>query len=86
MTLNDFIPTPFTLDCFCTESSGSGGGRHKYRLYSVILHLGASLASGHYIAYVRAGDTSIDYFQCKRPGSADTIKTSKKRGLFKMFN
>jgi len=83
--LTDFIPTPFTLDCFCTECSGSGGGRHKYRLYSVILHLGASLASGHYIAYVRAGDTSIDYFQCKRPGSADTIKTSKKRGLFKMF-
>jgi len=85
--LTDFIPTPFTLDCFCTECSGAGGsGKHKYRLYSVILHLGASLASGHYIAYVRAGDTSIDYFQCKRPGSADTIKTSKKRGLFKMFS
>lgn len=86
--LTDFIPTPFSLDCFCTECSkpGSGTSRHKYRLYSVILHLGASLASGHYIAYVRAGDTSLDYFQCKRPGSADTIKTSKKRGLFKMFS
>lgn len=86
--LTDFIPTPFSLDCFCTECSkaGSGSSRHKYRLYSVILHLGASLASGHYIAYVRAGDTSLDYFQCKRPGSADTIKTSKKRGLFKMFS
>ena len=87
--LTDFIPTPFTLDCFCSECSSpnvSSGGRHKYRLYSVILHLGASLASGHYIAYVRAADTSIDYFQCKRPGSADTIKTSKKRGLFKMFS
>jgi len=83
--LTDFIPTPFTLDCFCTECNGIAGGRHKYRLYSVILHLGASLASGHYIAYVRAGDTSVDYFQCKRPGSADTIKTSKKRGIFKMF-
>ena len=86
--LTDFIPTPFTLDCFCTECSrpGPGGGRHRYRLYSVILHLGASLASGHYIAYVRAGDTTVDYLQCKRPGSADTTKTSKKRGLFKMFS
>jgi len=87
--LTDFIPTPFTLDCFCSECSSpnvSSGARHKYRLYSVILHLGASLASGHYIAYVRAADTSLDYFQCKRPGSADTIKTSKKRGLFKMFS
>lgn len=86
--LTDFIPTPFTLDCFCTECSkpGPGDGRHRYRLYSVILHLGASLASGHYIAYVRAGDTTVDYLQCKRPGSADTTKTSKKRGLFKMFS
>ena len=85
--LTDFIPTPFSLDCFCSECSKPGcSARHQYRLYSVILHLGASLASGHYIAYVRAGDTSLDYFQCKRPGSADTIKTSKKRGLFKMFS
>ena len=87
--LTDFIPTPFTLDCFCAECSGSGGGgaaKHKYRLYSVILHLGASLASGHYIAYVRAGDSSTEYFQCKRPASADTVKTSKKKGLFKMFS
>ena len=87
--LTDFIPTPFTLDCFCSECSKpnvSSDRRHKYRLYSVILHLGASLASGHYIAYVRAADTSLDYLQCKRPGSADTIKTSKKRGLFKMFS
>ena len=87
--LTDFIPTPFTLDCFCTECSSpnfNSTARHKYRLYSVILHLGASLASGHYIAYVRAADTSLEYIQCKRPGSADTIKTSKKRGLFKMFS
>jgi len=83
--LTDFIPTPFSLDCFCAEC-GRGGSRHQYRLYSVILHLGASLASGHYIAYVRAGHTSTDYFHCKRPGSADTGKTSKKRGLFKMFS
>lgn len=88
--LTDFIPTPFSLDCFCAECNKPGTtahARHKYRLYSVILHLGASLASGHYIAYVRAGDSQGDYLQCKRPASADTIKQgSKKRGLFKMFS
>merc|ERR1719342_655770 len=83
--LTDFIPTPFTLDCFCAECN-SGLSKHKYRLYSVILHLGASLASGYYIAYVRAGDNTAEYFHCKRPSSADTVKTSKKRGLFKMFS
>ena len=70
----------------CRISSPASPSRHRYRLYSVILHLGSSLASGHYIAYVRAGDTSLDYFQCKRPISADTVKTSKKKGLFKMFS
>ena len=83
--LTDFIPTPFTLDCFCSECN-NGSSKHKYQLYSVILHLGASLASGHYIAYVRAGDTSGDYFHCKRPTSSDIVKTSKKKGLFKMFS
>ena len=86
--LTDFIPTPLTLDCFCAEcNSGNNSPKHKYRLYSVILHLGASLASGHYIAYVRAGDTNTDYFHCKRPSTGDTVKTSKKKGLFnKMFS
>ena len=86
--LTDFIPTPFTLDCFCAECNSGKSGKcsGKYRLYSVILHLGASLASGHYIAYVRASDTSTEYFQCKRPSSSDTVKTSKKKGLFKMFS
>lgn len=84
--LTDFIPTPFILDCFCAECNSASPGKHRYQLYSVILHLGSSLASGHYIAYVRAGDSSLDYVQCKRPISADTVKTSKKKGLFKMFS
>jgi len=84
--LTDFIPTPFSLDCFCAECNSTSPGKHRYQLYSVILHLGSSLASGHYIAYVRAGDPSVDYIQCKRPISADTVKTSKKKGLFKMFS
>lgn len=87
--LTDFIPTPLSMDCFCAGCSAGGSqrcARHKYRLYSVILHLGASLASGHYIAYVRCGDNSADYTQCKRPSSGEVVKTSKKKGLFKMFS
>jgi len=93
--LTDFIPTPFTLECFCEECNQTtqpGASKHRYRLYAVILHLGASLASGHYIAYVRAGtETSMDYLQCKRPGFLGPDHPSsksggKKRGLFKMFS
>jgi len=89
--ITDFIPTPFTMDCFCVECRESRGppADHKYQLYAVILHLGASLASGHYIAYVRAGDTSLDYFQCRRPSLSPNERGAKpaKKGLFnKMFS
>ena len=56
---------------------------------TIFLILGASLASGHYIACVRAADINLDYFQCSRPGgltdTATRIKHTKHRGLFKMF-
>jgi len=87
--LTDYIPTPLIMDCFCQKCrEGPGAPIHKYRLYSVILHLGASLASGHYIACVRAGDVNADYFQCRRPGLSDTTLRSKhsKRGIFKFLN
>jgi len=87
--LTDYIPTPLIMDCFCQKCRESPDGPiHRYRLYSVILHLGASLASGHYIACVRAGDVNLDYFQCNRPGPADTSLRNKhsKRGIFKMFS
>jgi ubiquitin carboxyl-terminal hydrolase 1 len=88
--LTDYIPTPLLMDCFCQKCrEGAGPPLHRYRLYSVILHLGASLASGHYIACVRAADTSLDYFQCSRPGVTDTAARSKHpkhRGIFKMFS
>ncbi len=86
--LTDYIPTPLALDCFCQKCRDGDGPRHKYRLYSVILHLGASLASGHYIACVRAADINGDYHQCDRPGSTDAVLRGKqpKRGLFKMFS
>lgn len=88
--ITDFIPTPFTMDCFCVDCRESPTSPlHKYQLYAVILHLGATLASGHYIAYVRAGDTSLDYFQCRRPCVSPSDRSAKpqKKGLFnKMFS
>ena len=88
--LTDYIPTPLVMDCFCQKCrEGAGPPLHRYRLYSVILHLGASLASGHYIACVRAADINLDYFQCSRPGLTDTATRSKHpkpRGIFKMFS
>lgn len=63
--INDYIPTPFIMNCFCNECmppqphhqqhrQQAPEKKHHYRLYAVIMHLGATLASGHYIAYVRA--------------------------------
>ncbi|CAH0395728.1 unnamed protein product [Bemisia tabaci] len=61
--VNEYMPTPFTLDCFCKDCSrgpcsDSSKQRHYYQLYGVIMHLGATIASGHYVAYVRALDTA----------------------------
>jgi len=77
--INDFIPTPFTMNCFCTQcmppdmppqppgEASPTPPKHHYRLFAVIMHLGATLASGHYIAYVRASiDLTGDYSQCPR--------------------
>ena len=86
--INDYIPTPFAMDCFCSQcmshAGGAASGRrqphqggqrpspgHHYRLYAVIMHLGATLASGHYIAYVRASQDSagvLEYTRCQRGG------------------
>ena len=98
--INDYFPTPFTLNCFCaqcmphTKASASAAGRraaasnggtpkHHYRLYAVIMHLGASLASGHYIAYVRALDHVWEYLQCQRGGTVERNKN--KKGILKFL-
>jgi len=77
--INDFIPTPFTMNCFCTQCLPPDSPlcppgeqrllppKHHYRLFAVIMHLGATLASGHYIAYVRASvDLNVDYHSCSK--------------------
>ena len=72
------------MNCFCTQCLPSGSSatsainvqpshqntaKHHYRLYAVIMHLGATLASGHYTAYVRANDQALEYLQCQRGNS-----------------
>merc|ERR1719278_350797 len=85
------MPPPYT----CTQQDqqpGSGQvkgrcgpGKHHYQLYAVIMHLGATLASGHYTAYVRAHDQAWEYLNCQRRNgsnrsqcnSAERVKSSK---------
>lgn len=84
--INDYIPTPLTMNCFCTECINVGvkeQPKHHYRLYAVIMHLGATLASGHYIAYVRASDASGDYLNCQRNS---TVERKNKKGILKYFS
>uniref|UniRef100_A0A146M471 Ubiquitin carboxyl-terminal hydrolase 1 n=1 Tax=Lygus hesperus TaxID=30085 RepID=A0A146M471_LYGHE len=71
--VNEHMPTPLILGCFCEEcqakqnaSPGWVNPEHQYNLYSVIMHLGATMASGHYVAYVKARDPSADYEACTR--------------------
>lgn len=93
------MPTPFTLQCFCEEcnhekkcKAGTDGGsaestRHVYKLYSVIMHQGATMTAGHYVAYVRLPDEPAyaEYYQCnrdKRPNSSQSVSSGR---IFKCF-
>lgn len=101
--VNDFMPTPLILDCFCEECleaiSKEQGVKHRYQLYGVIMHLGATIASGHYVAYVRAADPTPEYRSCDKDKrkTASLIATNatkgssqpdgeKGRGLLKFFS
>ncbi|XP_031787495.1 ubiquitin specific protease-like isoform X2 [Nasonia vitripennis] len=85
--INNHMPTPLTLQCFCEECniiadqsrySGSFSGssqsnqkeptqRHVYNLYSVIMHQGATMTAGHYVAYTRVPGESAhaEYKECE---------------------
>ena len=81
----DHIPTPFTMSCFCTQCLPNGSAmassinmqhtqasaKHHYQLYAVIMHHGATLASGHYTSYVRAHDQAWEYLNCQRRNSSN---------------
>ncbi|XP_076247058.1 ubiquitin specific protease 1 [Calliopsis andreniformis] len=106
--INNHMPTPLTLQCFCEEcnknqtcgtTAGRSESRHVYKLYSVIMHQGATMTAGHYVAYIRLPDESAfaEYFQCDRDskrqtsaqgsGSANSNSSSsdKTSGIFKYF-
>ncbi|KAL0105570.1 hypothetical protein PUN28_015803 [Cardiocondyla obscurior] len=92
--INNHMPTPLTLQCFCEECSndethgtaagGSTEARHVYKLYSVIMHQGATMTAGHYVAYTRLPDEPAyaEYSQCDRDNKrqnssqASTVSTS----------
>ncbi|XP_052130074.1 ubiquitin carboxyl-terminal hydrolase 1 isoform X2 [Frankliniella occidentalis] len=101
--VNDYMPTPLVLDCFCVEcleaTAQEQGVKHRYQLYGVIMHLGATIASGHYVAYVRAADPIADYRSCdkEKRKTASLIATNttkgpsqpdgeKARGLLRFFS
>ncbi|XP_076258874.1 ubiquitin specific protease 1 [Rhynchophorus ferrugineus] len=67
--VNTYVPTPLEIRCFCESCNKVEKSKttpHKYRLSCVIMHLGTSMASGHYIAYSRAQLQTKDYVDCSR--------------------
>lgn len=80
--VNTYFPTPLELACFCESCCEFNEKRsnHSYHLCCVIMHLGGSMASGHYIAYVRASDTSTHYLDCPHdvPKSSLSASSSEK--------
>lgn len=66
--INSYIPTPFTLQCFCHEcfSKRDGPKDHEYKLYSVITHVGATMCAGHYIAYTCPLNLNSCYQNCPK--------------------
>lgn len=66
--INSYIPTPFTLQCFCQEcfSKRDGPKDHEYKLYSVITHVGATMCAGHYIAYTCSLNLNSCYQNCPK--------------------
>lgn len=66
--INSYIPTPFTLQCFCSSccSKNDQAKDHEYRLYSVITHVGATMCAGHYIAYTCSLNLHSAYINCPK--------------------
>lgn len=80
--VNSYLPTPLELACFCETCCQQLEGipQHRYQLCCVIMHLGGTMASGHYIAYVKATDHFADYMDCTKdiPKSSLSASSSEK--------
>lgn len=85
--MNNYLPTPLVLDCFCDQCSHLDDDKklHSYQLYSVIMHLGATMASGHYIAYTRASEYRYEYNDCVKESSKVTFSSASSDGSNKSF-
>ncbi|CAH0554027.1 unnamed protein product [Brassicogethes aeneus] len=81
--VNTFLPTPLELECFCEgcckvyeNEEDEDKPRHRYQLCCVIMHLGGTMASGHYIAYVKASHHLEDYADCSRDSPKGSLSAS----------
>lgn len=74
--INSYIPTPFTLQCFCSECTPDYGNtpEHEYKLYSVITHVGSTLQAGHYIAYTCSLNQDSIYIDCLKNRSKKDVQ------------
>lgn len=80
--VNTAAPIPYQLNCFCTAcdslQSDAVNEDHQYRLYGVIVHVGRTVRSGHFIAYIRSMDEDLhmepgcEYENCCQP-SVDSV-------------
>lgn len=67
--INSYIPTPFTLQCFCSTCCALPADSekpHEYYLYSVITHVGTTMCAGHYIAYTCPLNLNSSYINCPK--------------------
>lgn len=73
--VNTATPIPNRLECFCSTCDempkGTRNEDHGYRLYGVIVHLGTTPNTGHYIAYVRSIE---DNLKCHESDSCCRMK------------
>ncbi|XP_050507044.1 ubiquitin carboxyl-terminal hydrolase 1 [Diabrotica virgifera virgifera] len=86
-----YLPTPLALECFCESCCKVEDNQsriHRYKLCCVIMHLGGTMASGHYIAYVKASDHLEDYTDCTRDlpkGSLSASSSEKSLNIIKFL-
>ncbi|KAF5299260.1 hypothetical protein FQA39_LY02433 [Lamprigera yunnana] len=66
----------FTTTAAGVQKLQNGLSLHRYQLCCVIMHLGATMASGHYIAYVKITDHFQDYSDCTRDLPRGTLSAS----------
>lgn len=83
--VNSYLPTPLELECFCESCCQAETPQHRYQLCCVIMHLGGTMASGHYIAYVRATDHLEEYMDCSRDIPKTTLSASSSEKSISIF-